>query len=115
MDLAKLTRQIEEILPIDGIYAGKMDDKSTWGVHYKQEPTEEQVAAIEALIAEHKVLTLEEFEHNRQAEFYLLDSQAKVLLHLEELAAGAKTTLSADDFKVLAAERKRVRESIIEE
>ena len=44
---------------------------------------------------------------------FLLVSDAQILLHLEELAAGVATTLAAADFVTLVAQRAAARAQMV--
>lgn len=46
MQVSDLDKQIRAIVDIHGVSIGKIQEKSTWSVSYKSEPTEVQKTAI---------------------------------------------------------------------
>lgn len=45
-------RAIKAVCPIHGISFGKLNDKLTWKIHYKDEASDEEKATAEKLLAE---------------------------------------------------------------
>ncbi len=115
MDLGKLTQKIESIVPIDGMSAKNLDDKSTWVVRYKQKPTAEELALVQKIIDDHLVLTPEQVEENAKNQFYLLNTDAQIALHLEEMAGNLATTLTEEEFIALVNAREQARKAIVKE
>lgn len=51
MDILQLSSKISAVCPIDGVSIGRKNDKSSWRIDYKQEATDEQRAAAQAIVA----------------------------------------------------------------
>ena len=115
MNLAKITQAIQAIADIDGVYVGKVEDKSTWGCHFKSGVTDAQKVQAQKIIDGWIALTPDQVAINARNKSYLLNTQNQVMLHLEEMAAGVSLTMSTDDFNALVKQRIAARAAIMEE
>ncbi len=109
INFAELNDKITAVADIVSICVGKIEDKSTWRVHYKEKPSAEQLAQVAAIIKGQKVLTLEEEQAQNQALSYLQATDWQIVRHLEEVGVGADTTLTSEEFKALAVKRAASR------
>lgn len=50
MNIVQLDEALRVVCPIHGVSIGKVDDKSTWRISFKDEATAEQQAAAQGVI-----------------------------------------------------------------
>ncbi len=112
LDMTKLQEKIDKVVDNTGISIGKYEDRSTWKIHYKGEPTKQQLAAAAAIIQEQRVLTEEQDQETVRALGFLQATDWMIVRHLEELAVGKVTSLTDDEFKILNARRDAGRASV---
>lgn len=115
MNAGKLHQKLEKIAPVVSVSIGDANDKSTWKIEYKDAPSAEQVALINSMIASYVPLTPEQIQANLEHESYLMSTDKDVALYVEQISAGLKTNLSAEEFKDLASSRELARQSIVGE
>lgn len=114
MDLTKLHEDIAAIVDMGGISIGNYNDKSTWVVRYKSEPTKAQLAQVASIIKSYRVLSVDEMRDNNAAKVFLQSTDWKVIRHLEEWTKDNVTTLTPAEYFKLCADRENARKKISE-
>ncbi len=112
MNTAKLHEAINKIAPLVSSSFGDLKDKSTWSFEYDGKPTVAQLSQVKAIIDAQPIFSAEQEQESVQNRIYLQATDWQVLRHLEEVAAGGKTSLSVAEFKDLSAKRLLARDSV---
>ncbi len=108
----KLTKSLQKVADIHGVSIGHADDKSTWRIDFKDEATQEQKNLAMSMLAAYVPMSAQQLKALDDAALFLRTTDADVLLYLEEVAAGSKTTLSTEEYLALAIKRQQARDSI---
>ncbi len=115
IDLLNLHSKIETITPITGVSIGNPNDKSTWKVHYVNEPTDKDLEDVKAIIDSYEPLSVEEMELNAKSQTYLASTDWQVLRHLEQVAMKGATSMGDIKFQELLQSRQAARDRIIKD
>ena len=110
--IADLDAIIKDIVDIDGISMGDKDDKNTWRVAYKTDPTFDELALVNAAIESFSIMSSAEEDAAKYKKAQITEGDSVVLKHLECIAAGVASDLSSDEFLSLVQRRNLLRADI---
>lgn len=114
----KLHAEIAKIANISGVYIGDPDDRSTWGAHFVDNPTDEQARLCQEVINNIEFISDEEHTKNLQSRGDLLNDDWKVLRFIEKVFRTAKSgedifkATQDKDFQALLAKRQELRDAV---
>jgi len=115
MDMFLLRDKLAEVAPVVCVSIGKNDDKSTWEARYTRTPTDEELAAVKAVIDAYVLLTPEQAETKSKSMQLLSATDWKVLRHQDQLNLGVPTTLTKEEFTALLQQRQAARDAVAKE
>lgn len=110
--ISDLDATIRRIVDIDGISIGNKDDKSTWRVAYKTDPTLDELALVNFAIESFSIMSDAEEDAAKYKKVQVAEGDSVVLKHLECVAAGIASDLSGAEFAALVQRRNLLRADI---